>query len=66
MLKLKMNQISDYNNQGRKGVYGSMGDYGTPGRPGIPGRPGPQGPPGIDLYLPPDELDKLKGDVGFQ
>jgi hypothetical protein len=43
-----------------------MGDYGTPGRPGIPGRPGPQGPPGSDLYLPPDELEKLRGDVGFQ
>jgi hypothetical protein len=43
-----------------------MGDYGSPGRPGIPGYPGPQGPPGIDLYLPPDELAKLRGDSGFQ
>ena len=43
-----------------------MGDYGTPGWPGIPGRPGPQGPQGQDLFLPPEELEKLKGGGGFQ
>ena len=47
-------------------MFGSMGDYGRPGRPGIPGQPGPQGRPGQDLYLPPDQKEKLQGDVGLQ
>ena len=46
-------------------MRGNPGFYGAPGRPGIPGRPGPQGQEGPPLILPPEDLEKFKGDLGL-